>query len=133
MSERPAPALTEATTAFWSGGADEQLLIQRCDRCEHWQHPPKAMCSNCHGRELHPEASSGRGTVWSYTISRTAWGAIEPPYVVAQVELDEQPGLLLLTALVDADAIEIGMAVVVDFERTGDTWIPVFRPAAGAP
>lgn len=75
------------------------------------------------------EPACGRGTVWSYTINRYPWSpGLEPPYVIALVELEEQPGLRVLSTLVDCDAVEIGMSVRVRFERAGDAWIPVFAP-----
>jgi uncharacterized protein len=87
------------------------------------------MCSVCHSRHLDFEQASGLGTVWSSTVSRMGWGGLEPPYVVADIELDDQPGLHLLTTVVDTDAVEIGTAVTVEFEPAGESWIPVFRRA----
>jgi uncharacterized OB-fold protein len=54
-----------------------------------------------------------------------------PPYVVAEVELAEQPGLRLLTNLVDCGpgSVRVGMDVTVCFARAGQASIPLFRPA----
>jgi len=135
MSDRPSPAITELTAPFWRGGAAGELRIQRCGACRRWVHPPQPMCPSCHGREMRAEAVSGRGAVWSYTVNRYRWApGIEPPYVLAEVELDEQPGLRLLTAIVDVDPdgdppqVSIGLPVRVCFERAGDAWIPLFGP-----
>ena len=60
----------------------------------------------------------------------------ELPYVVAIVEIEEQPALRLTTNLVNCapDEVRIGMAVRVVFEkradRDGDIWIPLFEPDA---
>ena len=127
--------MTELTAPFWRGGEVGELRVQRCDACRRWLHPPQPMCPSCHGRELHAEPVSGRGTVWSFTINRYQWApGIEPPYVLAEVELDEQPGLRLLTAIVDVDPVAdpsevaIGMCVEARFEQSGDAWVPVFTP-----
>jgi uncharacterized OB-fold protein len=72
--------------------------------------------------------------VYSFTISYYKWiEALPPPYVVAEIELAEQPGLLLTsnTIGVDPDDVEIGMAVEVCFIPNGDVFIPQFRPAGG--
>jgi uncharacterized OB-fold protein len=137
MSDRPSPAITELTAPFWRGGASGELRIQRCATCGRFQHPPQPMCPHCHGRALGAEAVSGRGTVWSYTVNRYPWApGIEPPYVLAEVELAEQPGLRLLTAITDVDPdgdppqVSIGMPVRVHFEQAGEAWIPVFAPEA---
>jgi uncharacterized protein len=129
MGERTPPVLTEATAAFWTGGAEGVLRICRCRSCGGWLHPPQPVCRWCRGREIVPEATSGRGTVWSFTVNRYPWSAaIRPPYVLAEVELVEQAGLRLLTAVVDCPDVRIGMPVAVRFERAGDAWIPVFAP-----
>lgn len=135
MSDRPSPVITELTAPFWRGGAAGELRIQRCAACGRWQHPPQPMCPSCHGRELCAEPVSGRGTVWSYTVNRYASApGIEPPYVLAEVDLDEQPDLRLLAAIVDIDPdadppqVTIGLPVHVRFERAGDAWVPVFAP-----
>jgi uncharacterized protein len=129
MPERTPPAITDETAAFWTGGSDGELRISRCQTCGFWLHPPRPVCRRCHGRDIQPEATSGRGVVWTYTVNRYQWSpGIEPPYVLAHVELEEQPGLRLLTSIVDCDSVTIGMPVTVRFERTGDAWIPVFAP-----
>jgi uncharacterized OB-fold protein len=137
MSDRPSPVMTELTAPYWRGGRSGQLWVQRCDECRRWLHPPQPMCPSCHSRAVHAQPVSGRGTVWSYTINRYPWApGIEPPYVVAEVELDEQPGLRVLSAIVDVDPdaepseVTIGMPVEVRFEQSGDAWIPLFAPVA---
>jgi uncharacterized OB-fold protein len=134
MSDRPAPVITDITAPFWRGGAAGELRILRCQACRRWLHPPLPMCPSCHSRAVQAEPVSGRGTVWSYTVNRYRWApGIEPPYVLAEVELDEQPRLRLLTAIVDVDPdaepsqVSIGMPVEVCFEASGDAWIPLFR------
>ena len=129
MPERPAPAVSPRTEAFWTGGAYGTLRITRCQACGYWLHPPLPLCPHCQSREIRAEAVSGTGIVWSYTVNRYPWSpALEPPYVVAEVELDEQPGLRLLTAIVDCDDVTIGLPVSVRFEPAGDAWVPVFAP-----
>ncbi len=69
--------------------------------------------------------------MWSFTLNRLGQGDpdVDPP-IVAEVELAEQPGLLLLTNLVTAAIGEVhtGMQVHVEFEQGGDAWVPVFAP-----
>jgi uncharacterized OB-fold protein len=130
LPERPEPTISERSAVFWRGGAAGELRIQRCQRCGWWLHPPHPLCPRCQSRDLEPEVVSGRGRVWSFTINRYQWvRGLEPPYVLAEVELDEQPGLRLLTALVGCDdEVAIDMPVQVRFEPAGDAWVPVFGP-----
>jgi uncharacterized OB-fold protein len=82
--------------------------------------------------EVGPLPVSGRATVASYTVNRQPWiPGFPPPYVVALVELAEEPDVRLMTNIVDvaAGAVAIGMAVDVFFEQWGDVWVPLFRPA----
>src|SRR5262245_26516949 len=99
---RLTPSPTPESQAFWTGGRDGLLLISRCRDCGHFFHPPGPACWRCRGKDVAPEAVSGRATVAAYTINRQAWiPGFEPPYVVATVELAEQADVRLVTNVVD--------------------------------
>jgi uncharacterized protein len=126
------PAITDLNRAFWTGGANGELLIQRCASCGRWVHPPTDRCPACAG-ELHPEPVSGNGTVFTFTVNVQPFHPdVPPPYVIAIVELDEQDDLRLPTNIVhcDADALYVGMPVRVLFEPNGDVFVPVFEPSS---
>ena len=129
--ERPAPPLTERTAEYWRSGADGVLRISRCHACGQYLHPPRPVCSKCRSFDVGFEPVSGKATVYSWTINRYAWNqTMTPPYVIAQVELVEQPGLLLMTNIVDCEPgdVRIGMPVKVKFVQAGEAYIPVFGP-----
>lgn len=129
MGQRTAPEISVRTAAFWTGGAVGELRIAHCRACGLWLHPPQPACRRCRSRDIEPEPVSGRGTIYSFTISRRSWSpGLEAPYVIAEIELEEQPGLRLLSSVVDCEAIRIGLPVRVRFERAGEAWIPVFAP-----
>jgi uncharacterized OB-fold protein len=131
-STRPLPALTVSNTAFWTGGERDELCIYRCQDCGYYVHPPVRFCPQCEGRNVEPEAVSGRGTVASFTVNHQKWEPeLEVPYVMALVELDEQADVRLVTNVVHCppEAVHIGMAVRVLFEARDDVWIPLFEPA----
>ncbi|MFA5885531.1 MAG: OB-fold domain-containing protein [Acidimicrobiia bacterium] len=130
---RPTPRVTALTEAFWTGGRDGVLRIQRCTDCGYFVHPPGPVCPRCLGRALEFAAVSGRGHVAASTVNHQAWYPDwETPYVVAIVELVEQPGLRCTTNIVDCPPhdVTIGMPVEVQFAQRGDVWLPRFRPAA---
>ena len=132
--DRFPPPVTEASRAFWTGGAQRQLLILWCAACGRWVHPPREACPGC-GGPLAPRAASGRGTVFTFTVNRHPFNpAVPVPYVVAIVELEEQEGLRFTTNIVgcDPEAVRIGLPVQVDFEPAGEAWAPVFRLAEPA-
>ena len=117
---KPIPVPDRLTAAFWAAAADERLVMQRCANCRHWQHPPGPICRRCYSAEVGFEPVSGRGRVYTYTVThhRVVPGFEDVPYAVALVELDEQPGLRMLANLpgVPLESIEVGMAVEVVFE-----------------
>ena len=130
-SPRTLPDLAPHTEAFWTGGQSGRLMINRCQACHRYVHPPVPMCPTCHSRDVTPEAVSGKATVASFTVNHVPWVPNLPvPYVFAAVELEEQPGLRLSTEIVniDAEAVSIGMPVQVVFEQQEEIYLPLFKP-----
>ncbi|KMV23218.1 DNA-binding protein [Mycobacterium heckeshornense] len=124
--------------ALWSRDTEGRLLIEHCDSCPRWVHPPSAQCPRC-GGPLLARPVSGRGTVLTYTVNFHPYNpAVPTPYVIAIVELAEQPGLRLATNIVDCepDSVVCGMPVEVQFEQQGTgadaVFVPVFAPAGDA-
>ncbi|MEZ0352009.1 Zn-ribbon domain-containing OB-fold protein [Mycobacterium sp. pR1184] len=141
---RPAFRLTPSPSAeshaFWIGGATGRLMICRCRACGHFFHPPGPACWRCRSTDVGPQSVSGRATVAAYTVNRQPWIAgLDPPYIVAMVELEEEPDVRLITNVVDVslDDIHVGLPVEVFFEDwtepSGDpdtrVWLPLFRPS----
>ncbi len=131
----PLPVLDSDNTAFWTGGSDGQLLINRCGGCSRWLHPPVPVCRFCSSTDVGPRPSSGHGEVLTYTVNRQQWlPNLPPPYIIAVVGLDDDPELRVSTRLVEIEpeAVHIGMRVEVVFEPAGDVWLPLFRPEGAA-
>jgi uncharacterized OB-fold protein len=129
------PRVTDLNRPFWTGGETGELRFLRCTQCGYINHPPTAICPQCHSKALEPSTLSGQGTVHTFTVNHQAWmPGPELPYVVAIVELPEQEGLRLTTNIVDCapEEVRIGMPVEVTFEQHDDVWIPLFRPAGAA-
>lgn len=109
------------------------LAIQRCKACRRFFHPPIPTCLECRCDELAFEPVSGRGTVHARTImhdSRVQGFGDAVPFAVVAVELDEQPGLLLVSNLLDIEPeeIRVGLKVEVDFELIANGFaLPQFR------
>jgi uncharacterized protein len=133
---RPAP--DSLTSFFWDGAREHRLLLQRCDNCGRFQHPPEPVCHHCLSFSLGTGEVSGRGTIYSFEIATQAfhpWFADKIPFVIAVVELVEQPNLKLITNIVEVDpdsaAIQVGAEVEVTWQEFDDGFtLPVFRLTA---
>ena len=128
---RPAPRPDPESAPYWSATLEGKLLVQRCTSCGNTQLYARAHCLACRAPVEWVE-SSGRGTVYSYTVIRQnmsrAFRHLQP-YVVALVDLDE--GARLMTNIVgcDPDDVGIGMPVRVVFETVSeDAALPLFEP-----
>ena len=130
----PVPVADIDSAPFWDGLRRHELRILRCGECSTFVHPPQASCPRCLSLSLTPEAVSGRGSVYSFTVANREFApGIKPPYVVALVDLEEQDGLRLVTNLVNVAIgdVRIGMGVrVVFFDLDGeDVTLAYFEPA----
>jgi uncharacterized protein len=140
---RLAPTPTAESNAFWTGGQHGELLIARCRGCGHFFHPPGPTCWRCRSTDVAPEPVSGRATVAAYTVNHQPWiPGFDPPYIVAMVELADEPDVRLITNIVDipVEDMRVGLEVEVIFEdwtapsggEDTRVWIPLFRPVAAA-
>ena len=131
---RPLPLVTPENEFFWKAGADGRLRFQRCADCSALIHPPQPVCRYCRGHRLGIQAVSGYATLIGFTVNhRFGLPGLPPPYVVAQVAIEEDPRVRLTTNAVGCDPADLalGLRMEVVFEPAGDVWLPLFRPVAG--
>ncbi|MFW0785808.1 OB-fold domain-containing protein [Gordonia sp. CPCC 206044] len=131
-SDRVLPLVLPETEFFWTSGEDGRLRVQACLSCDALIHPPKPICPECRSSKSAERVVSGTGILFGYTVNeRFGLPGLAPPYVVAEVALDEDPRVRLTTRLIDcADTdIRLGMPVEVVFEHHADVWLPLFRPS----
>jgi uncharacterized OB-fold protein len=124
------PKIDDHARGYWTGGADGQLHIAHCGSCRRYVHPPRGTCADC-GEPLTFVAVSGNATLFSHTVAHQQFHpAVPTPFVIALVELVEQPGLRLVTNLIDCDpdSLTCGMALRVRFEEHRHGGEPVFVP-----
>lgn len=126
----PLPRPTALSRPHWDGCREGVLRVQRCRDCGHFVFIPQPVCTRCHTDALDWVTSTGRGTVYSYTVvHRPPRPAFAVPYVVAIVELEE--GWHMLTNLVECrpEDARVGMPVEVAFRAMSDAiTLPYFRP-----
>ncbi len=127
---RPLPRPTALSKPHWEGCREGALRVQRCRDCASFVFIPQPVCTGCLGSSLDWVESSGRGTLYSYTVvHRPQRPEFEVPYVVAVVELDEGWHMLSNLIGVEPDQVEIGMPLEVSFqEMSAEITLPFFRP-----
>jgi uncharacterized OB-fold protein len=142
VSERPArvtgrtdptrlePPISKVAAPFWDATRQGRLLVQWCTACERPVWYPREVCPRCLGSTLEWRESQGHGVVYACTVEHKAQTrALEAPYVVALVELDE--GVRLLSNVVGCppERVCVGDRVKVAWEPLSDgRRLPLFEP-----
>lgn len=131
---RPIPkinAYTE-TAPFWNAAIKGKLLIQFCRDSGEPQFFPRPVSLATGKRNLEWREVSGRGTVYTFTVTRNAWPGHEDrvPYIVALIELEEGVRMMCNLFNVNPNEVKIGMAVKLIWEKLSDDInYPAFEPA----
>jgi uncharacterized protein len=124
------PPISEVATPFWDATREGRLLLQWCTSCERPIWYPREVCPGCLGSTLEWRESRGHGVVYACTVEHKAQTpALETPYVVALVELDE--GVRLLSNIVGCppEGVAVGDRVQVTWEPLSDgRRLPLFEP-----
>jgi uncharacterized OB-fold protein len=131
MSDRLLPSAVGLNGEFYGFLARGELRLQRCAACGTWRHPPRIRCAHCGSLEVTWERASGRGRVYSWTVTHRAVDpAFTPPYAILVVELEEGPRLVGNLRGLEPSELVLDLPVVVEIEPVTDAigllW---FRPA----
>ncbi len=135
LPTRPLPRLDEPDTGpFWEAARRHELTYQTCDACGEVVFFPRSHCTACLSRSLSWNVSSGRGTVYTFSVvrvNRHPGFAGMVPYVVAWVDLDE--GFRMMSHIVDVapEDVIVGARVEVRWQDLDDATLPVFSPITG--
>ncbi len=102
------------------------LIIETCDACARPYYYPRGFCPFCLGTEVRWQECSGKGTIYSYSITRHA-----EPYAIAYVQLEEGPRML--SNIVDSplEDIAIGTPVSLVFKTVDGEAVPMFTLSEG--
>jgi uncharacterized OB-fold protein len=117
------PAPVGLNAEFYAYCAAGELRFQRCRACATWRHPPRARCAACGSDESTWELASGRGHVYTWTITHRPIDpgfAGEVPYAVLVVEMEEGPRLVGNLRGLAPSELTIGLGVEVVFEPVAE-------------
>jgi uncharacterized OB-fold protein len=131
----PRTTIDRDSKEFYRGWLSKQLLMNRCQECTHWHHPPRPICPRCLSGRVVPTEIRGDGTV--HLLTRLHQGmavegvSYDPPYPVVVVELAEQEGLRFTSTVIDCppDDVFIGQPVALTWISREAAPYPVFRPS----
>ena len=120
------PPINVEIQAFWDAASQGKLLIKKCNACGEVHFYPRNICPFCFSDQTEWQESSGRGTIYTYSVMRRA----PVPYAIAYVELAEGPRIMTNIVDCDLDAIKCGQAVRLVFKASeGGPPVPMFAPA----
>jgi len=131
---RPWPLPDRDTTPFWEAQNQHELAFQRCSGCGAVRYPVSPTCPQCLSFDFEWVASSGRGTVYSYTVvHHQTHPAFPAPYTVVLAEMEEGPRLIAQLRGPDGARPEIGARVRIEWEDGPHQALPVFVLDSGQP
>ena len=133
IPKKPKPVVNPWAKPFWDAAREGRLVYQRCKDCGTNIFYPRIACTNCFSDNLEWVQSSGKGTIYSYTVVESNCPSAfvgDLPFVIAIVKLQEK-GVQMLSNIVGCDPKEVrcDMPVEVLFEKlTDDISLPKFKP-----
>ena len=114
----PEPTAHVETSGYWEGAARGEIVLQRCGECGAVQHRPRAVCATCLSGAIEHFVASGRGTVYTFTVTyQNQMPAFRAacPYVLAYVELEEGPRVMTHIVECEPEDVHVGQSVRADF------------------
>jgi uncharacterized OB-fold protein len=129
--KKPLPVVQPWSKPFWEAAKRHRLMIQTCNDCGLKIFYPRKYCPDCWSANLGWFEASGRGKVFSYSITMAGVEerfAEDLPFVLALVDLEE--GIRMMTNIVECkpDEVSIGMDVKVTFRDVTDEFsLPMFK------
>jgi uncharacterized OB-fold protein len=127
---RARPGNPQHSAAFWDGLVEDRIVFQRCTACRRYTHYPVGACEWC-GDSTEPAEVDGRAVVNTWTLALLEFGpGMETPYVTAIVNPDCEPGIQLMTNLVNVRVadIRIGMRVRPLIVHDADRALLLYEP-----
>jgi uncharacterized OB-fold protein len=134
-SKRLLPVPDETSAGYWEAAARHVLTLARCSNCGQMTLPPDLTCPHCH--TIDPRFTfapvEGRGRIRTWTVIRRPFlQGFDVPFVLVDVQLDDQPRVRIIGRLLDGpDApLRLDAPVNVAFEDlTPEISVPAFRLA----
>lgn len=128
MSDAPPKMIPDAdglNAGFYENIANGTLCMRRCEDCGVVHHPPRYLCAACGSEQVEWSAISGKGRIFSWTISHRpvdpGWAA-DGPWATVVVEMEEGPRLVGGFRGAPNDVLELDLPVRAELERETDVF-----------
>src|SRR5690349_14516493 len=121
---KQSPVPNDLDRPYYEALNQERFVMQYCSACDRYQYPPEAVCYQCKAADnMDWKQLQGDGTIYSFgVIYDTPIASLQPdqPYNCAVIDLDEAPGINMLSHLpgTPVDQVPIGAKVKLVFETT---------------
>lgn len=131
---KPLPVPTAWSKPFWEAARRRELVLKRCVKCGHVDHPPYLFCTECGSMASEWVKASGRARLYAFAVN--TYGVPFPfvadlPYVTALVDLPEGPRMISNVVGCPPAELRNGMDLDVVFEEVeGGVVLPKWRPAS---
>jgi uncharacterized OB-fold protein len=121
----PVPEADGLSKPYWEGLQNNEILVQRCDKCQNWQWGPEWMCHKCHSFDLTWTKVEGNGHIYSW---ERVWHPVhsalsnQGPYIVVLVELRDYGNIRMIGNLLGDPEQEVRISAPVNavFEHHKD-------------
>ncbi len=129
----PAPAPEGLNAEWYEFVAGGELRFQRCDDCGKWRHPPRVLCAACGSDHWTWTASTGKGAIYSWTVTHRPLHpmfAEVVPYAVVVVEMEEGVRIICSVREIANEDLSLDLPVSIGIAPVSDTvGLPYALPA----
>lgn len=123
------PYIATYAKDYWEGLRKRQLKAQKCKKCGETFFPPRARCPECLSKQLDWIELSGKGELYSWTEVHESPLALENPYVLGVIDLEERVGRIITRIDAHPQELKIGMKLDIDYvDVTESLTLCIFRP-----
>ncbi len=130
--QKPIPLKTQDNQPYWDAADRHELVLQKCETCNSYNHPPGPACSKCGATELSWESQGSdiTGTIYSYVVSYRPFlpgFQDDLPTIIVVVQLDKLNDVKIIGNVLACppEEIKIGMPVKMTWQDiTEDRALP---------
>ena len=116
--QKPIPLKTQDNQPYWDAADRHELVLQKCETCKSYNHPPGPACAKCGSTELSWESQGAdiTGTIYSYVVSYRPFlpgFQDDLPTIIAIVQLDKLQEVKIIGNVLTCppEDMKIGMPV----------------------